>query len=331
MSEPRGHHQVAQFYQRGFARQRGKTWQVAVLDRRTGERRIQNVANTFKQRDWNTVKDEDGNMNFAVEKALAELVDQPAAAAFHQLREGCYPLGTNARRDVARFVSAQLTRGRHIRDNLTTFMVEIGQRMVSLAAQNYTDEQWQEAIGEVPTEEQRAQLIDNEKHFQLVPTAAGLLDPLLANVEEIAAMLERRSWTLVRFPEPWLFAGEHLVIHINPSGHEMGYGVATADQLYAPVSPTHALLMSFPWSRWPEALVNGTRELAERLNWATLIFPTSEQLLMHPDIARYPLPSIGTIAAGEGIWPWPREDSGGGHAPFHDHLARRYKGELASV
>jgi hypothetical protein len=47
VSEPRKHHRVAQLYQRGFARKRGKSSQAVVLDRATGEHGLRNVRNVF--------------------------------------------------------------------------------------------------------------------------------------------------------------------------------------------------------------------------------------------------------------------------------------------
>jgi hypothetical protein len=42
----------------------------------------------------------------------------------------------------------------------------------------------------------------------------------------------------------------------DPSGESTGYGVPTAEQLYMPVSTTHALVMSHPWTS-TEALASG--------------------------------------------------------------------------
>lgn len=60
MSDPRKHHFVAQLYQRGFARRKGKSFQVRVLNKTSGEGGIRNVRDAFSQRDWNTIKTEDG-------------------------------------------------------------------------------------------------------------------------------------------------------------------------------------------------------------------------------------------------------------------------------
>jgi hypothetical protein len=96
-------------------------------------------------------------------------------------------------------------------------------------------------------------------------------------------MLMPRSCTLVCFPTQCVFTGEHPVVYINPFGQQMGYGVATAAQISLPVSSFRT-----PWAGWPDAIVDGNEELA-RLNWAVLSFPTSQELLLNPDIDTYPL------------------------------------------
>jgi hypothetical protein len=135
------------------------------------------------------------------------------------------------------------------------------------------------------------------------------LEVLLANVEEIAGLFLPRSWTLVRFESGCLFTSEHPVIYINTPEEPVGYGVATAVQIYVPVSVTHGLVLSRPWAGWPNTLVRGTDELARRLNWAVLTFPPSDALLLHPDIDGHPLPSP-TVLEQHGYRPWPAVDHG---------------------
>jgi hypothetical protein len=303
MSEPRKHHFVAQLYQRGFARQRGRSWQVKVVNRYTGEGGIRSVRDAFAQRDWNTIVDDEGNKDFGVERLMAEHIEAPAAPALADLREGRFPLPEWRREALAMFMSAQLSRGRIVRENLAESLAEVSRMSVSLAAANYSDEQWVEALGEVPLEDAKARLVKNRDHFDIRPTNAALLQALLGSTEEIAGILHKRTWTLVHFPGRWLFTGETPVIHINPSGEQFGFGVVTAEQMYMPVSPSRALLLSHPWTSWPETKVDGTRELAQRLNWAMLTYPSNNELLMDPDVEAHLLPGIACLASGE-WWPW---------------------------
>jgi hypothetical protein len=296
VSAPRGHHLVAQLYLRGFARERRRgEWQALVVDRSTGERHVSNVRDIFRVRDWNTVYDEDGNRDYAVEELLAQRIDGPAAPVFAGLQRDEFPLGPESRRAMARFLSAQPSRGRHSRQALSEFITDVNRHSVALAAQHYTDEQWREAIGHVPTEEERQQLIHSEEHFDIKPTNAMLLETQLSTIEDVADVAMERTWTLVRFPEPCLFTSEHPVIYLNECPPRLAYGMATADLVYLPVSTMRALLMSHPRSGWPESVVHGSAALARKLNWAMLTFPTSERLLLHPDIEGHPLPGIAEL------------------------------------
>ena len=299
MTSPRGHHLVAQLYQRGFARRKGKAWQVRVLDRRSGTTSIRNVDNNFKRRDWNTIVDEDGEQDFGIEEALAAVVDGPAASPIAELRDGVFCADPRARHDVARFMAAQLVRGREVRENLARTMTEVQRRILTLTAQNYTEEHWMRAIGEVPSEGAIEAMADNENHLQIEPTNAALLSALLDGVDEYAEMLLRRTWTLVSLSEPMLFTGEHPVVHVP--GREGSYGIATAEHFHFPVSTTRSLVLSHPWGGWSAGRVRGTVALAEQLNWATLEHPANAELLLHPDVESHPLPRPGQLLDGMAV------------------------------
>jgi hypothetical protein len=130
-----------------------------------------------------------------------------------------------------------------------------------------------------------------------------LLETLLSSVDEIAELLYARTWTLARFTPASLFAGEHPVVEINTSGDTIGSGVMTAERIYMPVSPALALVLSHPWTKWPEKVVNGTPDLAVRLNWAMLSHAANKELLLHPDVPGHPLPSPAILTTGD-WWPW---------------------------
>lgn len=305
VSDPRKHHFVAQVYQRGFARRKGKSFQVRVLNKRSGEGGVRNVRDAFSQRDWNTIKTEEGLKEFGVERVLAEHVDAEAAPALEATREHQFPLSRRDREALAMFMSAQLSRGRAVREGLAESIVEVNRLLLRLGAVNYSDERLREITGQEPSAELREMMANSEKYVEIQPTNAMLLQAMFSSVQEIAEMIDRRTWTLVRFDSPCLFTGEHPFVRINPSGESLGFGVATAEQLYLPTSPIQAVVLSHPWTSWPEARVKGTMELATRLNWAMLSHPSNEELLLHPDAPNHPLPSPALLARNS-VWPWER-------------------------
>lgn len=213
-----------------------------MLNRATGEGGLRNVRNAFKQRDWNTVMGSDGEPDFSVEEAFATHVDDPAAPALAALRDGCFPLDRKAELALLGFMAAQLVRGREVRENLSKVMIQTQRDIFRLAAQNYTDEHWNRLLGYVPTEDEIRLLAEREKHIDLRPTTAALLEALFASIDSYADLLARRKWTLVSFERPCLFSGEHPVVHIV--GATGGYGIATAERFHFPISTDRSLVLS---------------------------------------------------------------------------------------
>lgn len=305
MSDPRKHHRVPQTLLRGFARQKtAKTWQAVVLHRTTGERRLSNIRDIFAARDWNTIKDADGSNIYDIERLLDRRVESPAGPVLQGLRDGHFPLDPEPRQQLTAFMAVQMTRGRHVRENLADFVTGLNQSLVRMAVANNTDEQWLQVAGEVPSEEVKRRAAEGVG-LTVKPTNALLINTLISPIEDVGQMLSQRTWTLVEFSEPCLFSGEDPVVRINPSGEDIGFGVLMAERIYMPVSPTRALVLSHPHSSWPEDRMEGDVELARRLNWAMVTFPTNEELLLHPDIEGYPLPTVSTLAnASDPWWPW---------------------------
>lgn len=303
MSTPRKHHLVPQTYQRGFARQKGKTFQVRILNKATGGGGIRNVRDAFSQRDWNTIKTEDGLKEFGVERVLAEHIDAEATPALEATRRHDFPLSRTDREALAMFMAAQLSRGRAVREGLAESIVEVNRLLLHQVAAHYSDERLREITGQEPSAELREMIANSEKHFEIKPTNAMLLQSMFSSVQEIAEKLDMRTWTLARFSAPCLFTGEHPFVHMNPSGDSIGRGVQTAEQLYLPTSPTQAIVLSHPWTSWPDARVEGTTGLATRLNWAMLTHPSNQEILLHPDVRGHPLPSPALLLRNS-VWPW---------------------------
>lgn len=319
MSEPRKHHIVPQLYQKGFARRRGKNWYAVVVDRETGQARAPGtIRDIFAERDYNTILDADGARDVRIERLLAEDVETASAPGLQALGASAFPLSEADRQQVAIFMATQLTRGRVIRNNLSDALSRVMSMALSVAAQNASDEHFRSILGRDLTAQEREMLVHNPDHMTIRTTNAAVLPGLLAPIADAAEALMQRNWTLVVFPEPWLITAENPVVHMNPSGDSMGYGFATAERIYMPVSPTHALVLSHPWAGWPERVVHGIEELAHRLNWAMLSYPSNRELLLHPEVKHHPLPSSALLAK-DAHWPWgPDPDSA---APIFMHYA----------
>jgi Protein of unknown function (DUF4238) len=279
-NEPRGHHLLAQLYQRGFANERN---QVRVAERSTGRCYQANIEKVFKENDFNAFRDENGELCQDIERLLADHVDTPASRGFNALRGGEFPLPPDQREDVARFIAAQLTRGRHGRAKSSEFLTGLEAHVARLAAQHYTDAHWVARIGRVPTEDERRQLMSGE--LPEAPSEGPLLEMMLAPIDIATELLLQRTWTLVCFPEPSLFTSE------EPVSLHGGGAVGNAEEVMLPVSITQALLLTHHGSGLGENILNAEAALAERFNLRTLAWPLSRNLLLSPDIERHPLPA----------------------------------------
>ena len=100
--------------------------------------------------------------------------------------------------------------------SLTESIVEVNRLLLRLGAVNYSDERLREITGELPTSELREMMASSEKYLDIRPTNAMLLQAMFSSVQEIAEVIYKRTWTLVRFDSPCLFTGEHPFVHINP-------------------------------------------------------------------------------------------------------------------
>lgn len=300
ITNPRQHHYVPQGYQNGFANERK---QVTVVDRRSGESYTSNTRNVFQQRDFYTLEDAAGEKLFEVENNLGDVIDGPSAVCFERLRNGNLALEPDERFLLCHFMSVQLVRGTQIREQLRSFTKDINDRIISLNATHLTPDGWKQKIGEVPTGEALRRMASDPASLGIQPSEGLLIQTLLANQNDVAEMLEKRTFTVVQFEQDSLFTGECPVVHINPSGRSTGFGVATAERMYLPVSPRVALVLSLPWAEWPEGSVIGTPELAKRLNWAMFAYPNNRKLLRHPDVDQYPIPGVSELTE-DFHWPW---------------------------
>ncbi len=120
-----------------FARRKGKSFQVRVLNKTSGEGGIRNVRDAFSQRDWNTIKTEGGLKEFGVERVLAEHIDAEAASALEATRKHQFPLSRPDREALAMFMSAQLSRGRAVREGSAGSIIEVHRLLLRLGAMNY--------------------------------------------------------------------------------------------------------------------------------------------------------------------------------------------------
>lgn len=275
MSEPRGHHLLAKLYQRGFASKHST--QVSLVVKASSRQFTCSIQDAFKRRDWNAFEDEDGERRQDFEKLLAHAVDGPAAAGFDALRAGIFPLPRQEREGVGRFIAAQLLRGRYAREATETFVDEVSQRILSVAAQNASDAWWEARGGRAPTGKERKDFIHG-KVARPSPRKPAL-DATAGLVDDLAPLILDRTWLLIEFPGDCLFTSEAPIWLSGP-------GLAYADEIRVPLTPKLVLCLvdqrKLGGSQLAERKHDLELELAGKVNLGTLRNPQAETLLLAP-------------------------------------------------
>jgi Protein of unknown function (DUF4238) len=281
---PRNHHLLAKLYQRGFANENN---QAGLLVRETGEWDApRNIRRLFRQRDFNAFVDVDGVRRQDFEELLAREVDGPAGEGFKALRAGDFPLPPEQREDVGRFIAAQVTRGRHVRELATRFLADLDRHATRLRLAHAGPDYWGARLGYVPSEEER-QAWAEEAATPVDTTVEDVLAAQVGPVEVVTEYILRRIWTLVSFQRPCLFTSDEPVTMVSGT---RAAAVGTADDIALPVSTTKALVLSWPDSGLDETVLQGGEDFAARLNERTLWWPPVRGLLVSLDVQSHPLP-----------------------------------------
>ena len=182
-----------------------------------------------------------------IEKRLSD-IESMAAAALRHLDEGLAPTFDDIT-GLCNFIAIQMTRGRDFRDKLDGFATQVIQKMMALEAglgSGRVAEIIEQALGEKPTDEEAAEAMDwmrrGDFTMKLHPNASllAMLDSAAELVQPFAAM----KWKVATFNEPVLITSDSPVSLWVKDPHPFwGVGVATADQISLPVSPTKVFVI----------------------------------------------------------------------------------------
>lgn len=209
---PRNHHLLAQLYQRGFANDKG---QAGLLVRETGEWDApRNISTLFREPHFYAFVDDDGVRRQDFEELLAHEVESPAGEGFKAVRAGEFPLAAKEREGVGRFIAAQVTRGRHVREVTTEFLGKLDRHVTRLRLAEAPPECWQSRLGYVPSDEQREAWAQGAA-TPLDPTKEDVLVAQMGPIEVVMEALLERTWTLVSFERPCLFTSDEPVTMVS--------------------------------------------------------------------------------------------------------------------
>jgi hypothetical protein len=284
--------------------------QVRVIQRSTGKEFTARTVNVFVERDYYTTSSVEAEDDHGLIEGLYSKVESVTAPIYERLRDGDFPLGGQDRAEFASFMALQLSRGRMFRQSMDDLTDQMGRMMLRVAAE-VQPEYWEAKRAEweanregpeppAPLSDRERQMMREGTAFDIKPSREHVVEMSFAHIEEMTFLLMAMTWRLIVFADPCLFSSEHPISYSrepSPMDRMFGIGLATADEVRLAISPTRALVLTPPEpGRKPfdisehEHTYAGDQVAAERVNWGTLSFPPSEQLLLSPHVAQHPLP-----------------------------------------
>ncbi len=259
----RAHHVLPQFYLRAWADEDGL---IAMLNREGKEVRTGSKALAVET-DFYAVKLPDGEKDSSVETALAE-VDGQGSEVHRDFLEGRYPPSPEQKRSFALWLGLQSIRGRAARasgaeltDKMQKMMIRFGLQNAEIDEAHPGEPFEEEELPEPPpgagpgvkipdysdlSKAERKELASSfeEVRFEM-PRAAELLMMLRAMPDASEPFLDS-EWHLLRFEEPRLWTSDEPIIlqrALRSENRFLGLAPGSADQIYAPLSPTLCLAM----------------------------------------------------------------------------------------
>lgn len=306
------HHRLPKFYLRGFA---GKSGRIILADPEAG---IRSVApkNAFAESDYYTIRDEDLEP-MALMEVLFEDFENHASRVHRFLVDGGHPadLDIEQRSYYAFLMAAQLTRGESFRDLDRRASEELMKQVIRLKAA-HSEEWWSglleqmRADGEETPEISREAFVDfiERDEYEIRPAPEHTAEMMLSPMKDLAEIIIRFGWQVVRFDRPCLLTSEEPIsFWRRPTEFNLvrGLGLATSDEVRMPLDPQTALVLTHPELGFPDRTGSGSQRAAGWMNFSTWAFRPSRPLVLCPDIERHPLPTPGDLYGDQLSGPLP--------------------------
>ncbi|MFF5232064.1 DUF4238 domain-containing protein [Dactylosporangium sp. NPDC000521] len=285
----RRQHVVSQFYLKCFANDVRQIRRTTLPG--THEATLA-TSDATVNKDFYTITLPNGTKSDAFERAFAEL-ETSAAAAFHAVGTGMWPLVGEPRRAMANWMALQHLRTEGIRYNQNAHSATMIRLIVGVSGK--------EALRQVIQTAERRAVTNEELDWEwddltkpggpeLIPSAREHLQLLVSLVDPMTAYLHDAQWSVIRFKRRALLTSDEPVSLLVRSDYPAwrGVGIATADAFLLPLNRRMAMLvrpratMPAPMQGMPDATVPGTTQLASTVNQETVL-GARRYLYRHPD------------------------------------------------
>lgn len=296
------HHRLPKFYLRGFA---GKSGRINLVDT---EADVRSVAprNAFAEADYYTIRDQELEP-MALMEVLFEDFENHASRVHRFLVAGGHPadLDIKQRSYFAFLMAAQLTRGESFRELDRRASEGLMKHVLRITAAQ-SEVWWSRflehlrADGEEIPDISREAFVDfiERDEYEIKPSPEHTTELMLLPMKDLAEIIFRFGWQVVRFDRPCLFTSEDPISFWRPpteSNLVRGIGLVTSDEVRMPLDPQTALVLTHPELGFPDRTGSGSERAAGWMNFSTWAGRPSRPLVLCPDIERHPLPTLGDL------------------------------------
>lgn len=306
---PRAHHVLPRFYLKAWADEHGL---IAMLNRDGKEVKTGSKALAVEN-DFYTVTNAEGEKDGIVEKALAE-IDAQGAAAHSALLSYEFPLEPDQKVAFAEWIGLQWVRGRSSRatgrelaDKMQKMLIKFGLENADIKESSEgepdlesedLDEDVLPRAGpavEVPDlshipKDERENLKKELDNYEFVIPKEFQLQQMLKSMPPATLPFLEAEWHLLQFEQKLLFTSDEPIIlqrNWRPENKFLGIGPASADHIYMPLSPNLCLAMIRAGSIGKQTFRSLPKEEAEKINAGTFKAWWS-QLFRHVDGLPFP-------------------------------------------
>lgn len=281
------HHRVPRFYLERFANDR---FQIATVDRRTGERRLTAIRETAVEKDFYTAINTDGKKDGKTEHLLTHIEGSAARAIRNILNPvfRLFPPQPQDRADLCLFLAFQKVRGRLTRKRIE-LLGDLWAHLIipgGMTAEQAAD--WLRANDQDPTPEAIQDLVElstDMGDLEFKPDPNEHLRVMGGTALRISELLLPRPWWIAEYDTPALLTSDepvalHFRARSRPPGHDRG--IAYADEIWFPLDPRRLLILGRPGDPLPEQRLRVPAETAKTVN-LTIAAGAYEHIYMHPD------------------------------------------------
>jgi hypothetical protein len=278
------HHLVPRFYLERFAR--GD--RVAVVNPRTGARRVTPIKDTAAEKDFYTFVNTDGALDGRMEQLLGKVEGDAAEAIRNMTSVFGGDVTPQDRAAVCTLLAFQMNRGRAARRR-GELITDMTTRLLADGIYNQqTARAYIERRGGIANAEAVAAVMAMSGHldeFEFVPDPNEHITMVGKLAEHATPNLLARPWRIFEFPERVLLTGDEPVSMFTPGPHadHEALGLANAKEIYFSLDSRRLLVMGSPErGTTPVVRLPGSQPRADLANWL-VAYNAYDSVFLHPD------------------------------------------------